>query len=167
MLKGDFLSLRRHCMRSEYQFLDSKPVRFEISEEGGLELPDVLLQEGIWFVADRVKDTLDNFGADYLFYKKAEIVGNKFGIFETYWILVPPRIDCLDLDESDLDGSWDFRDGLIPDMEFRKISISPGMTGRYDMFKIIGINDYNIYITSELYDVLLYGSFSGLSLFKI
>ena len=167
ILSGGFANLKRYCMRSEYQFLDSKPVRFEISERGGLELPDVILQEGIWFIADRVKDTLDDFGVDYIFYKKAEIVSDKFGIYETYWITVPPRIDCLDLDESDLDNEWDFIDGLIPNMNFKKISISPGMLGRYDVFKIIGINDYNVYITSRMYDVLASKSFSGLSLFKL
>lgn len=167
VLSGDFFKLKRPCMRSELQFLDKSPVRFQISENGGLEVPDVILQEGVWFIADRVKDTLDNFGVDYVFYKKAEIVSDKFGIYETYWIMVPPRIDCLDLDESDLDDKWDFSDGLIPNMNFRKITISPGMTGRYDMFKITGINDCNIYITSKMYDVLSSESFSGLALFKL
>lgn len=154
-------------MRSEFQFLDRKTVRFEISEDGGLEIPDVILQDNVWFISDKVKDTLDDYGADYVFYKKAEIVCDKFGIFENYWIMVPPRIDCLDIDESDFDNEWDFHDGIIPNMDFRKITISPGMLGRYEIFKIMGIDDYNIYITSHMYEVLSSKSFSGLALFKI
>lgn len=154
-------------MRSEYQFLDRKPVRFDISEDGGLELPDVILQENVWFISDKVKDTLDNYGVDYVFYKKAEIVCDKFGIFENYWIFVPPRIDCLDIDESDLDNEWDFHDGIIPNIGFRKITISSGRIGRYEIFKIMGIDDYNIYITPHMFEVLSSKSFSGLALFKI
>lgn len=167
VLAGDFLKIKRPCMRSEYQFLDKKTIRLEISEDGGLEIPDVIFQDGIWFISDKIKDAFDNYGIDYVFYKKAEIVSNKFGIFENFWIMVPPRIDCLDIDESDLDNDWDFNDGLIPNMEFTKISISPKLTGRFEIFKIIGINDYNIYISSGVNDLISSISASGVTTIKL
>lgn len=167
VLSGNFSDLKVHCMRSELQFLDRRPVRFEISENGGMDIPDFILQDNIWFISDKVKDTLDNCGVDYVFYKKAEIVCEKFGIFENYWIMVPPRIDCIDIDKSDFDNEWDFNDGLIPNMNYKKIAISPGMIGRFEIFKIVGVNDYNIYITPHMYEVLSSKAFSGLALFKI
>ncbi len=167
ILSGDFFSIKRYCVKSEPQFLDRKPVTFEISDNGGLEIPDVICQEGIWFVSDKMKDILDNRGADHIFYKKAEIVSKKFGIFENFWIMVVPRIDCLDIDESVLDNNWDFSDGIIPNMNFEKICISPKLIGRYEIFKIIGINDFNIYVTQEMRDVLLNQDLTGFTAFKI
>lgn len=166
VLTGDFSMLKRPCMRSEYQFLDKKTIRIGVSEDGGLEIPDVIFQDGIWFISDKIKDAFDNYGIDYVFYKKAEIVSDKYGIFENFWIMVPPRIDCLDIDESDYDNDWDFNDGLIPNMEVRKISISGKLTGRFEIFKIIGINDFNIYVSSGIRDVLTSMSASGITIIK-
>lgn len=167
LLSGDFSDLKKPCMKSEYQFLNKKPVTFNISDAGGLELPDVIMQEGIWLISDKVKNTFDEFGVDYVFYKKANIVDKKFGVSEIYWIMVPPRIDCLDIDESNIDTSWDFRDGVVPNLNFSRIVISSRMLGRYDIFKIIGINDYNIYVTQKMYKVLSSKKFSGITLMKL
>lgn len=153
-LEGDFARYKIPCMKSEIQFLDREETVFTVSKEGGFEIPDMICQEGIVFLSGRVKQLLDEVGADYVFYKKVHVVSHAFGIHETYWMTVPPRIDCISLEDSILKTDWDFEDGIIPELEAEKIILSLKMVGRFQIFKIMGVRDNNIYVTQKLYDKL-------------
>lgn len=153
-LKGRLSGLKGPCIKSEIQYLDRAGILLGISDEGGLEIPDVIYQDGIFFVSGQVKDLLDSQGIDYVFYKEADIVSDKFGIHETFWIMVPPRIDCVDVDKSHIRLEWDFEDGLAPMLDAGRIRIIPKMTGRFEIFKVFGIADNNVYMSKRLYEIL-------------
>lgn len=149
-LEGDISKYRIPSMKSELQYIDKNEITMGISVNGGFEVPDIISKDGITFISNRFKQAFDEEHIDYLFYKKVNIISDLFGIHETFWILIPPRIDCLDLDESKIDFNWDYENGLIPMFQAEKIVILKKMLGRFEVFKIAGIQDNNIYLTEKV-----------------
>lgn len=166
-LNGDVSKLKVHIIKSEIQYLDNNKIVMDISDEGGMEIPDILYYEGITFVSSRFKEFMDFECIDYVFWKQADIHSEKYGIHETFWILVPPRIDCIDLDESIVNTEWDFSDGLIPMLSTDKIVIQSKMTGRFMIFKISGIMDNNIYVKKEFFEKAKLMEFEGIIFYKL
>lgn len=166
-LKGDASKIKPYVVLSEFQYLDKSPVKMEISEDGGLEFPDLIYHEGIMFASDMFKRFLDSQKIDYLFWKQADIVSEKFGKHEKYWIMVPPRIDCLDVERSSFEKNWDWDNGLLPQLEATKIVVDPARVGNFQIFKILGINDNNIYVTKELCEQLEARNFEGVEFYKL
>ncbi len=165
---GDVSKIRMHIVKSEIHLLKDDVVPFEISEQGGLLVPDVLYYEGIYLFSNRVKELLDRNKADYLHWIKADIHSEKLGIKEEFWILIPPKIDCIDIDRSDIDVSgWDYSDGIVPMFEYSSLKIIPGLLGKYEMFKILGIRDNNIYVTDRLYEQIKAQNYDGLEFIKL
>lgn len=162
-LKGNLAQLKEACIKSEIQYLSHENITFQVSEQGGLEIPDIICQEGIWFVSSQIKELLDSEGIDYIFYKPADIVSDKYGIHENFWIMVPPRIDCIDLDKSKVNREWDFEEGLVPILDADNIQIMPKLLGRFEIFKIFGIADNNIYIKERIYQILNARQYEGVA----
>ena len=162
-LEGNLAQLKEACIKSEIQYLSHEKVTFQVSEQGGLEIPDVICQEGIVFISSQIKEMLDLEGIDYVFYKQADIISDKYGIHENFWIMVPPRIDCIDLDKSDFVAEWDFEEGLVPVLNVNEIRIMPKLLGRFEIFKIFGIADNNIYVRERIYQVLNSGHYEGIT----
>lgn len=166
-IKGSVAKIKIPVMKSEIHHLDKKRIMFDISEEGGLEIPDLIYQEGVFLLSDRIKQRFDAVGIDYVFWKEADIHSEQFGIHETFWVIVPPRIDCIDLDKSELNLQWNFEEGLLPMLESRKIVIQPELTGRFQVFKILGVMDNNIYVEEELYEAMNQYELKGITFIKI
>lgn len=166
-LKGDVSKIKPYVVLSEFQYLDKSSVKMEISEDGGLEFPDLIYHEGIMFASDMFKRFLDSQKIDYLFWKQADIVSEKFGKHEKYWIMVPPRIDCLDVERSSFEKNWDWDNGLLPQLEATKIVVDPARVGNFQIFKILGISDNNIYVAKELLDQLEAQNFEGVIFNKL
>lgn len=149
-LEGEFAQFRLPCMKSEIQFLNRDEVTVSIALEGGLEVPDLIFQDGIHFVSDYFRKLMDKEHIDYVFYKKIRAVSDLLGIHETFWMIIPPRIDCVDLEQSVVNTEWDFENGLVPGLEAEKLVLSEKMLGRFQIFKVAGILDNNIYLTEQL-----------------
>lgn len=161
-LTGPLSELKTPCRKSEIQYLDKSRITLGISHDAGLEIPDIIYQDGIFFISGQMKNCLDSRGIDYVFYKQADIISDKFGIHETFWVMVPPRIDCLDIDKSDICLEWDFEDGLVPVLDANRIRLVPKMIGRFEIFKILGVADNNVYITKRLCEILRTEQFEGI-----
>lgn len=166
-LTGEFAELSGPCRRGEPQYLTRDPVAFEIAEEGGLEIPDVLAQEGVLFVSDQFRAALMDAGQNHLFFKRVDVDSVHFGIHETFWITVVPRIDCLDAEASGLEGCWDAEDGVIPCWEPARICINPACAGRYGIFRLLGVADDTVYVREPLYRKLCSAGFAGLDFFEL
>ena len=164
---GDVHSCRLPAMMSELQFLDRSEIWLGLSDDGGLEIPDVLVYDGILFVSDRLKQAMDEFRVDYVFYKKTNIASQRLGIRETFWMMIPPRLECLDTERSIFDGNWHFEDGLIPRLRADKIVVDVSRLGRYKIFKIAGLLDDNVYLTEELCQYLKGKSLEGVTYFTL
>lgn len=165
---GDVSKIRMNVLKSEIHLLNDDIVQFEISEQGGLVIPDILYYEGIYLLSNRVKELLDRNNADYLHWIKAKIRSKKLGFQEKFWIIIPPKIDCVDIDRSEIDVSkWDYSDGLIPMFEYTSLRIVPKLVGRYGIFKILGIRDNNIYITDRLFEQFKSQDYDGIEFIKL
>lgn len=167
-IHGDVSKIRMHIIKSEINLIYDNVVHFEISDHGGLEVPDILYYEGIYLVSNRVKELLGRNNADYLHWIKANLQNKKLGMQEVFWILIPPKIDCIDIDKSDIDISdWDYLDGIVPMFDYTSLRIVTKLLGRYEVFKILGIRDNNIYITERMYEQIKSHNFEGIEFIKL
>lgn len=165
-LEGNFSLLKKANLKGELQYIDSKPMIVGITIDSGYEVPDIITEDSLIFISKKMKDFFDKFGIDYVFYKKVEVRGEEYGIYEVFYLMIVPRVDCLELDSlPQKDVLWDYRDGLIPlinNDEAPNFRIIKAMIGRYDIFRVLGLYQNVFYITDKLYQELERQSFIGL-----
>lgn len=148
---GDTINrLRRACKFSEFQYLDRTPLTVEISDDGGTQFPDFILQGFIPLVSTGLKRALENFGVDYVFFKPIRLTCSRLGISENYFLALPPRINCLD------------ERTVIVDNAAQKISIDEEKIGRFDIFKLAGVTNQEIIVTEKLKAALADYNFENL-----
>lgn len=168
ILDGVEHSLRRNVLASDLQLIDSSAISLEISSDGGILLPEFINCEGIPLLSNKLKRLFDDLGIDYVFWKKTEIKSDLLGIYETYWILIPPRIDCIDFQNSELIADFDVNNvTYLPIYNVKKLSIDPERVGRFEVFKILGINDNNIFISEKLKIILESHQIDGIGFFQL
>ena len=146
------------CQMSEFQFLDRNPITVEVDEDSGKIFQDFLCDMGVPIVSDRLKNCLDDLGVDYLFYKKVVLTKSQLGIEEVYWLALPPRINCLNMDKSEVDEYLGCAD---------KIVINDDRVGRYEIFKLDRVTNLDIIISKRVADVLKSKKFVGLHINKL
>lgn len=160
---AEIFELERGCLNSEFQFLDKTPLSVEISEDGGIYFPDFILSGTIPLVSTSIKRTLDKFGVDYIFYKPVQLTCSELGRAENYFLALPPRINCLDLQKSIVEVEENkFILPLELIREATKICIAENQIGRYDIFKLAGVVNQEIIVTERLKNVLAAGNFENL-----
>lgn len=128
------------CQMSEFQFLDSSPINIEVDAESGKVFQDFIYDRGVPLVSDKLKDCLDELGVDYLMYKKIILTKSKLGIEEIYWLALPPRINCLNRDKSEIDEMLNVAEEIV---------INKDRVGRFDIFKLAGVGNLEIIITEK------------------
>ena len=151
-------AIRLPCAMSEFQYLDRKPLRAEVAEYSGTVCQDFIYERGIPLVSDRLKDFLEQCGIDYLFFKKIVLTRTSVGMEEPYWLALPPRINCLNFEQSEVDSILNAAD---------KIVINGDRVGRYDMFKLAGVTNLEIIATERLALALRAKDFIGLHIYPI
>jgi len=165
---ADIFDLERGCLNSEFQFLDKSPLSVEISDEGGIEFPDFILEGSIPLISAGVKRVFEKFGVDYVFYKPIQLTYSLLGRAENYWLAVPPRIDCLDTRKSIIEV--EDNEFLLPTeliREAKKICIAENQIGRYDIFKLAGVVNQEIIITERLKNALAAENFENVFFYEL
>lgn len=150
--------IEKPCQLSEFQFLDKKPIHIEADEDSGRIFQDFMYDKGVPVISDRMKDCLDSLFVDYLFFKKILITKKKLGMEEVYWLALPPRINCLNREESEIDEMLNVAE---------KIVINEGKVGRYEIFKLGGVGNLDIIISDNVANVLKEKKFVGVHIYKI
>ena len=79
-LGNDIDRIRKACSLSEFQHLDRNVCYSELDEESGNLCQDFIYDRGIPLVSEKVKDFFDEYGIDYLFYKKIILKKTTVGI---------------------------------------------------------------------------------------
>lgn len=155
-IDGCLFEIAEYCRKSEIHFLNQDKLYITSNDFGGTEFPEILASDGIYLFSDKVIKNINNeFAIDrYVFLKPVEISCDIVAKKELYWIVVPARIDCLNLDSSEIVYDWDFDLGIIPVLHCKKIVIDEELTGNFKMFKILGIDDNTIYIDEELENII-------------
>lgn len=146
------------CQMSEFQFLNTAPIKVEVDEDSGKVFQDFIYDNGVPIISDSLKFFLEKFGVDYLFYKKMILTKQKLGIEEQYWLALPQRINCLNRDESDIDDVLNYADEIV---------INEDKVGRYDIFKLAGVTNLEIIISEQLAEALKAKKFVGLHINKL
>lgn len=127
VIPGDELNvLRKGCKYSEFQFLDHSSMAVEVSEDGGLEFPDFLIhREVIPLISENFRQVLDRLGIDNLFYKPITLTNSSTGESESYFLSLPPRINCLNKSKI-----------IVEDQKVVEIVIDEKLVGNYKIFKL-------------------------------
>lgn len=130
---------------SWFQFLDDKLIEINISESGGIEYPDLIIQEDVPLISEKMKQLLDKEDIKYIFYKPVDIIDNYEKRKTRYYLAIPIRIDCLDYDKSIYDEECEFAE---------QICIDEDKVGDAQIFKLRGLGNNEIIITEELFKIL-------------
>lgn len=152
MLKDE---LMEGCLNSEFQYLNHEPIESEISEDGGLEFPDFVISGCVPFISDKFKRLLDDLKVDNLFYKPIIFTFNSLGIKEYYYLALPPRINCLNWDESNIqaeENEFLTKGELIQEAE--DIVINDYAVGNYKIFKLANVTNQEIIVTEEIKNII-------------
>lgn len=139
------------CLNSEFQYLDHLLLESEVSEDGGMEFPDFLMSGCIPLVSERCKRIFDSLHIDNLFYKPINLTFKEFGIKESYWLALPPRINCLNWDKCDVAvENNEFLSAEEQMQEVMHISINSAAVGNYKIFKLAHVVNQEIIVTEEV-----------------
>ena len=130
-------NFRNPCVMSEFQHLDKKAIYIDTNNEF---YQDFIYTHGIPLISEKVKDYFDSKKVDYLFYKKIIFQNLDTGKRENYWLALPPRINCLNRQKSDIDELLNVAD---------KICINPTCIGRYHIFKLAGVTNLEIILNDK------------------
>lgn len=150
--------LQKPCAMSEFQYLDKDTVSIEVEVDSGTTCQDFIYEHGVPLISDKVKRFFDSYGIDYLFYKKIILKKSSVGMEEPYWLALPPRINCLNFEQSEIDEFLNAADEIVIDS--RKI-------GRYDIFKLSGVTNLEIIVTKKLALALKEEKFIGMHIYQI
>ena len=164
----DIEVLRKGCQKSEFQFLNHSPLKIEIADDSGIEFPDFLLNKSIPLISAGIKQTFDELNIDNLFYKPIQLTLEERGIAENYWLALPPRINCLDIERSEIeveDNEFVMPTELI--REANKIVINESQVGRYEIFKLAGVVNQEIIVTEQLKNVLETENFENVYFYEL
>lgn len=136
---GDELRiLEKGCLLSEFQYLDHSPMSVEVEEDGGEEFPDFLIYRGsVPLISERFRQVFNRAGVDNIFYKPVTLIHSELGQSESYFLALPPRINCLNLSESVV--SVEENEFARPDdlmKEVIEIVIDEDKAGNYKIFKL-------------------------------
>lgn len=146
------------CQMSEFQFLDLKAISIEVDSDSGRVFQDFLYDSGVPLISERMKECLDELQIDYLFYKKILLTKKRQGIEEIYWLALPPRINCLNRELSDIDELLNVADDIV---------INEERVGRYEIFKLSGVGNIDIIISERLAQILKEKNLIGLHVNKL
>lgn len=151
----DFSDIQEACKKSEMQFLSKEKISIGTMDSGGTEFPDLIVAGDVYLFSNIIIDQIRIDIEAYVYLKPIEIICDVIGKKELYWLALPPRIDCLDLDNSVIKYDWNFDLGIIPVLQCKKAVIDEQLTGSFKMFKIAGVDDDNIYVDDELMNKIL------------
>ena len=156
---GDSLKIiDQFCQRSEFQFLNKKMITIEVTEDSGRVCQDFIYSHGIPLISERLKEFFDEYGIDYLFYKKVLLRKSSVGMEEVYWLALPERIKCLNVEESEIDEFLNIAE---------KIVINPDRVGRYEIFKLAEVGNLQIIISEKLANKIKNENFIGIHIYNL
>ena len=153
----DLKILLKGCLKSEFQYLDRAPITANVAEDGGEIFADFLIYgEAVPLVSARFRQVLDRAGVDNIFYKPITLKCAALGQSESYFLALPPRIDCLKISASIVEveeNEFASDDELLK--EVTKIVIDYNKVGNYKIFKLPAeFKNQEIIVTEELKKVL-------------
>ncbi len=157
-VKDGMKGYEKHCQMSEFQYFDADPITVEIDKDSGKIFQDFIYDRGVPLISDSLKSCLDELGADYLLYKKVILTKAALGVEELYWLALPQRINCLNRDESDIDEELNLADEIV---------INEDKVGRYEVFKLAGVTNLEIIISTRIAEALKQKEFIGLHINKL
>lgn len=118
--------------RGDLQFIDKNPIEIKVSDEGGVEYPDILSDSLVLF-SDELKSLLDKHSVNNnIFYKPVYIVDELLEERSLYWLTVVPFIEFYNGE-----GVYDV-----------------AAIGNYKVFRDYRKSDFITYVTEELKDIL-------------
>ena len=97
-------------------------------------------------------------GVNNLFYKRVYLTFASVGIREPYWLALPPRINCLDFENTKKEEMIEEDvEGLMPWERMREVNvikISPSNVGNYKVFRLAEVVNQHIIVTEDLKNAL-------------
>lgn len=147
----NIMALKPVCLTSAFQLMDRKPISVEIvPPERTVIFPDFILYQSIPLISDKFYHLLQRMEVDYLFYKPVLLTWTEECRSEPYFLALPPRLRCLDMEKSIFAEADD--DEPLKDAE--RMVIRTSSIGRYEIFKVADVVNQEIIVTKSMKCVL-------------
>jgi hypothetical protein len=134
--------------------MDKLNLQFQIREQDTTEYVD-FIEKPVPLLSDRCKQIIEKY-VPKLYVKSVVLKDMKRLRQELYWLIVPPRIDCLS------EQSEFHKDGTL-----KRLVIDESKAAPYKIFKIEGIMEEYILISLDVAESLLRRDFTGIRLKKV
>ncbi len=157
-LSDELKDLSLHCSSSEFQYLTKDTREVLLKDKTGTVWPDFINEKGIPLVSKKMKDFLLKNGLDYLFYKKILLKTDRNSDGHEYWLALPARISCLNLEDTVIDDLFGTVEHFV---------INDKKVGRYEMFKLDGVTNLEIIITESLANKINEQDFVGVHILNL
>lgn len=144
-----------YCNASEFQHLTKDDRTVVLKDSKGSIWPDFINERGIPLISTRFKKFLADIGIDYLFYKKIIL---KQKNEQEYWLALPPRIDCLNLNDTVIDDLFGTIEHFV---------INEDKIGRFEIFKLAGVTNLEIVVTESLATKIKEQNFIGVHIVNL
>lgn len=133
------------CKNSEFQYIPSKIGEMILDDNSGDNVPDLIFDRMncVPLISERLKSLFDELQIKNLYYQRVRLFRKRDNLQESYWLAVPPRIDCLDFEKSTIDDMWNTAE---------VISIDKDKIGNYLIFKLSKVVNDEIIVTDYLKD---------------
>jgi hypothetical protein len=134
--------------------MDKLNLQFQIREQDTTEYVD-FIEKPVPLLSDRGKQIIEKY-VPKLYVKSVVLKDMKQLRQELYWLIVPPRIDCLS------EQSEFYKDGTL-----KRLVIDESKAAPYKIFKVEGIMEEYILIRLDVAESLLRRDFTGIRLKKV
>lgn len=136
-------NLKMACCNSEFQYVDKNLTALRLSNESGNLFPNFIYDElnEVPLISCSLKRLFDQLDIRSLYYQRIKVERKSDHISENYWLAIPMKIDCLDMDLSEVDEILN---------EAEKIVINPDNVGNYEIFKLANVINNQIIVTETL-----------------
>ena len=138
--------LKQACTESSFQHIDKDIQTIPISPLSEDSMPDFMYDPvcAVPLISERLKTLFDSLDIRNLYYQRILMKRQKDHISNSYWLAVPPRIKCLDIDKSIVN--------VLDRAE--RIVIDKDKIGNYEIFKTADAVNTEIIVTKRLKDIV-------------
>ncbi len=152
-------SISLSCIASDFHLIDKSDATVETSLDGGTEFPDYYFQNGIPLFSEKLYNDINPYIQKNVLKKKFTIVSKAIREEKKYIMLLPLRIDCIDMKRSEF---FDIGDE-IPCYDVTELFIDESKIGNATFFKLANAVDSGIYVTETIKGILEKNSYEGFS----
>lgn len=157
---SEFADIEMACIQSAPQHIRTESMTVNTSDRGGLLYPDFYYNNAVALVSPRFKELLNGMEDSNVFYKDVYVKSAMDGALHSYYLALPPRIACADMERSEYVVVKQRPREL---RKYSRLVIVEERARQNDLFKVANALDNSIYVSQRLHDLVLEEQLQGIA----